>query len=169
MPPFIIYCLRYVVIVVHDVMSDEEDAWYWRKRVSHGLDKGDHANYWPITSLCTFSMVLEKLSLELMELHWTGCVHLSPVGHDPLSLVFSSESAPTAFCTSGILQGSILGPLLFSMYILPVSDVIACHDLQHRQYANDLQVCLALRPGAFANMQRVSLCVQDVSRWYMEN
>jgi len=26
-----------------------------------------------------------------------------------------------------------------------------------------------LRPGAFADMQRVSLCVQDVSRWFMEN
>jgi len=53
------------------------------------------------------------------------------------------------------------------MYVSPVSDVIAIHNLQHHQYIDDLQVCLALRPGAFANMQRVSLCVQDVSRWFM--
>jgi len=55
------------------------------------------------------------------------------------------------------------------MFGQSVTSYISSHDLQHQQYADDLQVYTVLRPGAFDIMQCMSLCVQDVSRWFMDN
>ena len=55
------------------------------------------------------------------------------------------------------------------MYVSPIRNVVAAHSLCHHQYADDTQLYTAVRPCADANFKSVSMCVEDVARWFLEN
>ena len=48
-----------------------------------------------------------------------------------------SAFAPVHF---GVPQGSVLGPILFTMYIKPLSAIIDLHSIMHHSFADDLQL-----------------------------
>ena len=54
-----------------------------------------------------------------------------------------SESMSLKF---GVPQGSVLGPILFTLYTCPLSEICAKHVLYHL-YADDQQIYLSFKPG----------------------
>jgi len=81
-----------------------------------------------------------------------------------------TEHSSPANCTSGVPQGSVLRPLLFAMYISPMSKVVAAHGLCYHQYADDTQLYTSIPPRSATDPFRtLSLCVDDIYRWFLQN
>ena len=47
---------------------------------------------------------------------------------------------------SGLHLGSVPGPILFTMYIKPLSDIIDSHSITHHSFADDLQLQMSAPP-----------------------
>ena len=70
---------------------------------------------------------------------------------------------------SGIPQGSVLGPFLFSTYVSPLSKIIP-DTVKFHQYADDTQLYCSISTSEFASeVTRLQDCVRDVSDWFLTN
>jgi len=65
--------------------------------------------------------------------------------------------------TSGVPQGSVLGPLLFVLYFGPLQDIIKAHRLDCMIYADDSQRYSVLNPAARQRtLLNLELCMNDI-------
>ena len=73
-----------------------------------------------------------------------------------------TERSETIACLSGVPQGYVLGPILYGMYVSPVGDLIAQHNISYHQYADDLQLDMSLSSEDFNDLSAMEICAVDV-------
>ena len=76
---------------------------------------------------------------------------------------YISEAVYISF---GLPQGSVLGPIIVTLYTAPLSHVIAEHDVEHHLYADDTQIYISLSGSeALESITDLKSCVTDVFTW----
>ena len=70
---------------------------------------------------------------------------------------------------SGVPQVSVLGPILFSMYIKPLSAILT-HSIIHHSFADDLQLQMSAPPDRISELlHSMQSCISDAKAWATAN
>ena len=97
------------------------------------------------------------VALKWLESYLTGRSFFVKVGN---------EASGISQITSGVPQGSVLGPLLFIAYITPIEHLTKSYGVQQISYADDLTLYINLK---FGSQSLLSQCLCAVRDWLLHN
>ena len=136
-------------------------------------DIGDCSVLFLLDLSSAFDTVDHLILIERLE-HWVGIKDAaldwltSYLTGRSFSVVIGEASSTRAPFTCGVPQGSILGPLLFSIYMLPLGNIIRNHAISFHCYADDTQLYIPLKSGS-GNISHLLACLTDIKHWMTQN
>jgi hypothetical protein len=85
------------------------------------------------------------------------------------AVVIEGQQSDPFPMSCGIPQGSVLGPVLFSLYTAPLGDVVRKYGVDFHLYADDTQIYMALEPGSHSSqtvlLSTLQACIHDIAIW----
>jgi hypothetical protein len=81
-----------------------------------------------------------------------------------------NHSSPPIAVTTGVPQGSVLGPLLFTIYTSPIATIASSYSVSQQQYADDTQLYVALsQPNCTSELNNLEQCLNHLYFWCCSN
>ena len=82
----------------------------------------------------------------------------------------NNVKSKTSKVQRGVPQGSVLGPLLFSLYVSPIEDLIKSHGIEAMFYADDTQIYVIMNAGnKTTSIKTLEACAKDIKLWSTYN
>jgi hypothetical protein len=83
------------------------------------------------------------------------------------SVICTNSQSLSSSLNCGVPQGSVLGPILFTLFISGISDIISNHNqVQHILYADDIQLFMRSRPNDISSaITTIEGCISDIKSW----
>uniref|UniRef100_A0A3B3IBG4 Reverse transcriptase domain-containing protein n=1 Tax=Oryzias latipes TaxID=8090 RepID=A0A3B3IBG4_ORYLA len=85
---------------------------------------------------------------------------------------FINVNGHSSQCTRvnyGVPQGSVLGPILFTLYMIPLGNIIRKHSINFHCYADDTQLYLSMKPDQNDQIEKLNACIRDIKTWMTIN
>lgn len=71
--------------------------------------------------------------------------------------------------TCGVPQRSILGPLRFNFYMLPLGKILQNNNISYHTYADDTKIYVTLSQDDFAPVDSLLDCIVQINNWMCQN
>ncbi len=110
-------------------------------------------------------LILLSLDITGIPLRWFECY----LTGRSFRVAWGGEVSKAHQLVTGVPQGSVLGPLLFSTYTTSLAPIIQAHGFSYHFYADDTQLYLSFRPDDPTVAARISSCQADISAWMKEH
>ena len=84
-------------------------------------------------------------------------------------VLIDGVKSKTVPLSSGVPQGSVQGPILFTIYLLPLGDIIRKHGLKFHMYADDCQLYTSFSMSTNEAVSSMQMAIDDIRAWYAAN
>ena len=123
---------------------------------------------WDLLNCLTFRFSLGGTILKWLWSYLSGHTQWVEIDSEDGKVFSSNKTA----LTRGVLQGSVLGSILFNLYISPLGDICKKHKISYHGYASDKQEYLSFKPIHGSQEQchnQLQGCISEIWKWMKVN
>ncbi len=84
-------------------------------------------------------------------------------------VIYQNHRSSTKSISSDVPQGSVLGPLLFTIYMLPIGQIIKHHGFNFYCYADDIQIYFSTPSTSVFPPPTLTNCIKELELWLEAN